>query len=197
MAIATIAMPFIRQEAGSNQPAVMKDGVPEINGTSWLPQTLVYTSGTGVNTVLNPCATGAVLCYGQAPGASKGTNIRPPDHLFGTAVVGANTLAVHFPFDVRDRILEINASHAANFALTGTASGVTWAGGGTGGVALAAGQRYGIMRPTSGTYLNYQFLDVSNVATPLFEIVALAPNQAAGDNNPRLWVKVIPTLIQG
>lgn len=189
-----IRMPFIRMEHGSNSPCVQKDPVPEAGSSVWLAGTLCYTSGTGASTVLNKCASDAVLCYGQSPDAAKGVAatsvlLEPPRALFGLN---------HYCFDVRDRIIEINISNAsASGANIGLTTGVTWAGGGTNGVALAPGQQYGLITPTSGTYLDYQMLDVTDTTNLLFEIVALAPGQATTDNNPRVWVKIIPTKIQG
>lgn len=190
MAIARIAMPEIRMEHGSNSPAVQKDPVTEAGSSSWLAGSLCYTSGTGASTVLNVVATDGVLCYGQSPDSAVGTGLStPPNRLFGTQ---------HYCFDLRDRIIEINvANSSASGAQTGTSSGVTWAGGGTGGVALAPGQQYGLIKPTSGTYEKYQFIDVSDTTNLLFEIVALAPGQSVNDNNPRVWAKIIPTKIQG
>lgn len=117
--------------------------------------------------------------------------LQPPQALFGLN---------HFPFDVRDRFLEINASNAsASGANIGLTTGVTWNGGGTSGVALAPGQQYGLIRLTSGIYAGYQMLDVTNTTQKFFEIVDLSQRgggQSKDDNNPRLIVKVIPTLIQ-
>jgi len=197
MAIAAISMPFIRMEGGNNEPCVQKDAVAEAAAQTWLKDSLVYiVVGAGGVPTLNKVATGGVLVYGQSPDPSVGTGLStPPTKLFGTN---------HFAFDVRDRIIEINIASATagggTGAQIGTANGVTWAGGGTNGVGaggMGPGQQYGIYVPTSGTYNNYQFLDVNNVATPLFEIVSLAPGMGVNDNNPRVWVKIIPTKIQG
>lgn len=196
MAIARITFPFIIQESASNNPAVQKDAVPEAAAQNWLPQSLVFTSGTGSAVVLNVVPTAGTLVYGLSPDGAKGTTspaiaLQPPQALFGLN---------HFPFDLRDRILEINAvSGTAGNAVIGTANGVTWAGGGTNGVALAPGQKYGCFRASAGTYDKIQFLDVNNTtaAQQLFEIVALAPNQAVGDQNPRVWVKIVEDKIQG
>lgn len=192
MAIASkIAMPFIIQEEGSNQPTVQKDAVPE-NGTSqtWLQGAFVYTSGTGASTVLNGLATAGTVIYGQSPDNAIGTGSTVvPNRLFGSN---------HFCFDVLGRVFEINiASATAGQAVIGTTNGVTWAGGGTNGVALAPGQQYGVLVPTTGTYNNYQFLDVNNTTQKLFEIVALPPYSATTDNNARIWVRVISTVTQG
>src|SRR5687768_1997593 len=191
MAIARIGMPEIRQQNGSNEPTVQKDAVPQSGSASWAKNSLVYTNQTGEDVVLDKVATGGVLVYGLAPAASANSErVNPPDSLFGLN---------HFPFDVRDRILEINVVSATDGpTVIGTATGASWDGTkGANDVALAPGQQYGIYVAPSGTYSGYQFLNVNNTATPLFEIVALAPGQAVDDNNPRVWVKIIPTKIQG
>lgn len=193
MAIARIAQPSIYQEHGSNSPAAQKDPITEAASQSFTDGHLLYTSGTGASTVIQKCASDAVLCYGMAARdaytATTGSVVQPPNSIHG---------AKHYPFDVRDRIIEINISNSsASGAQTGTTSGVTWAGGGTGGVALAPGQQYGLITHTSGTYSGQQFLDVSDTTNLLFEIVGLSPNQETTDNNPRVLVKIIPTKIQG
>lgn len=196
MAYIPIKQPFIIAEAGSNQTAVQKDAVPETASSSWLPQSLCYTSGTGASTVLNVCLSAAVLCYGMSPDAARSAGaaspaditLKPPQSLYGLN---------HYPFDLRDRIIEMNiASSSASGATIGLSTAPTWAGG-TPAVALAPGQQYGIVRPTSGTYAGYQLVNIQDTSTKLVEIVALAPGQLTTDYNPRVWVKIIPTLIQG
>lgn len=182
-------MPEIRAE-GLGAVAVQKDAVVEASSQTWLAGALCYTTAALGVVSLNGVISAGTVIYGQSPDSAVGSGAStPPSRLFGLN---------HFCFDVRDRILEINiANTSASGANTGGANGVTWAGGGTSGVALAPGQQYGIVVPTSGTYQGYQFLDVTNTSQKLFEIVALAPNQAITDNNPRVWVKVISTVIQG
>lgn len=191
MAIAAlIAAPYIRQEDGANEPSVQKDPQMEASSQAWIAGALVYTSGTGASVVLNELATAGTLIYGQSPDSAVGSgDTKPPNRLFGL---------LHYCYDVRNRIIEINiASATATSSTIGTTSGVTWAGGGTNGVALAVGQQYGVMNPTSGTYKGVQFLDVNNTTQKLFEIVALPPGVATTDNNPRIWVRAITTILQG
>lgn len=195
--IAQIQMPQIFQESGFFVP-VQKDPVGEAASQSWLAGAFVYTSGTGASVVLNMVPVNGTVIYGQSPDAAIGSGsppvmLKPPQSLFGL---------MHYPFDPRDRIFAVNL-HAggtggtANDAVIGTVNGATWAGGGTGGVALAPGQQYGICVPASGAYVKYQLLDVSNTTNKVFEIVALAPGFATSDANPRVLVKVIPTVLQG
>lgn len=185
-----IAGPIIREESGAGIP-VQKDPVTEASSMAWPKSAFVYTSGTGASVVLNGLATAGTVIYGLAPAAAIGTGkSTPPDALFGLT---------HYPFDVRDRIIEMNISGSQ--ATIGTASGATFAGGGTNGVALAPGQQYGVLVPTSGTYKGIAFVDVSNTTQKVFEIVSIAQNSqyviATTDNNTRVWVKVIASVIQG
>lgn len=192
--IQQIMQPFIREESGGNNPAVQKDPLPEASGltstTGWLPGSFVYTSGTGASVVLNKLGTAGTVVYGQSPDGS--VNTATP--VLPTKLFGLN----HYPFDVRDRIIEINITGSA--ATIGTTNGATYAGGGTNGVALAAGQQYGVVLGT-GSFLNYQLLDVSNTTQKVFEIVGLANTpqnpQTTTDNNPRVLVKVIASVLQG
>lgn len=196
-----IRQPFIRQE-GLGAIAVQKDPVPEnYNGGSnvqaWLKDSFVYTSGTGASVVLNSLATNGTVIYGQAPAAALGSPAAsvPPRHLFG--VGGADNMGLHYPFDVRDRIIEMNLA-STTLASIGTVNGASWAGGGTdSGPAIAAGQQYGVIVPTSGTYNKINFIDVKNTTNKLFEIVALAPGEIATSANSRVWAKVISSVIQG
>lgn len=174
-----------------NGPPVMKNPITEASSQNWFAGSFVYTTGTGASTVLNVVPTAGTLIYGQCPDAAIGTGSSvPPAALFGTQ---------HYPWDPTDCEFEVSITSAANIALTGTTSGVTWAGGGTGGVALAPGQKYGLVRDASGAYNGMQFLDVDNTtaAQALFIIVRLSPNNTTTDNNPRVIVKINPTLIQG
>lgn len=194
MAAIPIAMPSLRAEGPSgNSQTVQKDPVTEANTQAWLAHSFVQTSGTGAAVALQRCASAATAIYGFSVDAAKGTGtaaalLTPPFTLFGL---------LHYCFDPRDRIFEINATNGSASGANIGATGVTYAGGGTGGVALAVGQQYGILTMTSGTYSGYQTLDVTNTTQKVFEIVALAPGQLTTDNNPRLWVKVIASVIQG
>lgn len=188
---AIISGPSIWQGAGYGVE-VMKDPVVEASSQAWPKSSFVYTSGTGASVVLNGLATAGTVIYGLAPAVAVGTGaVTPPNTLFGTT---------HYPFDVRERIIAMNISGSQ--ATIGTTSGATWTGSGTNGVALAAGQQYGVLVPTSGTYKGLGFVDVSNTTQKLFEIVAIFPSTgsatiATSDNNTRVLVKVIPTVIQG
>jgi hypothetical protein len=193
MSLIAVAMPRMAQPPGSNQPFVQRDKVLEGTTQTWLKNSLVQITGTGASVVLQRAASAATVIYGLAPQAAAGSGtadalVVPPAFLFGR---------YHYPFDLRDVILEITATNGSASGANIGANGVTWAGGGTGGVALAPGQQYGLLTMTSGTYDKYQTLDVTNTTQKVFEIVRLAPGMLTSDNNPRLWVKVIPTALQG
>lgn len=205
MAGIAIAMPrIVAGSLSGNSPIMQQPGVMELNAQSWLKSSLVAISGSGANVRLAACADNALLVYGLAPQAAttKGTAagnpvadpaIQPPQSLFGIT---------HYPQNLRGVLLEINICNAAQDGSNiGAGVGVTWDGT-VGGVALAPGQQYGLNVQTSGTYNKYQLLDVSNTVQKLFEIVQLAPTfggvrQAVNDNNPRVWVKLIDSVLQG
>lgn len=202
--IITPAQPRLISPPESFQPMVQKGPYTEASSQTWLAFSLVQLTGTGASVVLQRCAADATAVAGLAPQAAVGTAsnanlLKPPFALFGTS---------HYPFDLRDVILEVTISNASLSGANIGANGVTWAGGGTSGVALAPGQQYGLITLTSGTYSGYQFLDVTETTAKIFEIVALAPwaatntpggrvAQATTDNNPRVWVKMMPASLQG
>lgn len=195
MANIRVYQPRIYAPPGSNQPNVMKAGFPITAAQTWLKNTLVSVVGVGAaQTLSRTVRTG--LVYGLATQAEAGLTT-PPGALFG------NT---HYPFDLRGVILEINATNGAQDSSTIGASGVTWAGGGTGGVALLAGQKYGLNLQTSGASAGIQTLDVTNTtaAQVVFEVIGLAPKfrtdgyqQLVTDANPRLLVKLVDANLQG
>lgn len=178
----------------SGSPFITKEKLKEAASQSWLAGALVQVTGTGASAKLQRCAADATACYGMAPQAARGSGVlTPPDALFRD---------FHYPYDLDDCIIEINASNGSLSGANIGANGVTFAGGGTGGVALAPGQQYGIITLTSGTYSGYQLLDVTETSSKLFEIVRLAPNngsalQTVDDNNPRLWVRILRSALQG
>lgn len=208
MPIELIKNPTIFQEGpSSNSPSVQKDQLPEEGygaiGTgavqAWLANSFVKRTSTGTNVPagtgfnrLARVATGDVVCYGQSPDAAKGSTtaaalLTPPFALFGL---------FHYCFDPRDRIFEVNIGTATDANL-GTNVGVTYNGGGTGGVQLAAGQKYGIRVVAAGIYTGFQILDVANTATLFFEVVGIAPDKLPDNNSSRILAKVIPTILQG
>lgn len=178
--------------AGSNAANVQKNGYPITAAQVWKANTLVVAVGAGAAQTLSRVIKAGVAIYGLAPQAEAG-KLTPPEALFGTT---------HYPFDLRGLYLEINATNGTQNSTTIGGTGVTWAGGGTGGVALLAGQQYGINIQTSGTHDQIQTLDVSNTTQKIFEIVSLVPKvdgvtQLVTDANPRLIVKLIDSILQG
>lgn len=187
---ALIGSPTLWEEHQASVP-VQKDPIIEKASTSWFAGSFVVRTGTDVNVVLEPVITDGVLVYGQSPDAAFGTSAAPtpPTGLFGLS---------HYPFDVRDRIFSINISDSsASGARIGVNTGVNYNGDGTSGVALAPGQQYACIRPTSGTYSGVQFLDVTDTTNKVFEIVGFDPRGKATDASCRVLVKIIPTTIQG
>lgn len=190
---AYIGMPTLWQESGFGVP-VQKEPITEKSATSWLAGSFVVRTGTGASVVLEPVISAGTLIYGQSPdvafmgGLALTVAPTPPTALFGFN---------HYPFDPRDRIFSINIANAsASGATIGVNTGVSYLGDGTNGVALAPGDQYGIVRPTSGAYVGVQFLDVTNTTQKVFEIVGVDPRNIPGCASTRVLVKVIPTVIQ-
>lgn len=205
MAQITPGMPRLYQPPGTNLPFVQKNRLAEAAAQSWLAMSLVQIAASGGNQTLIVAPAAATVVYGLAPSAAAGTGgvLTPPDNLFrGTNPVTGTAAKIHFPFDLRDVILEMTLSNGSLSGANLGANGVTYAGGGTNGVAIVVGAQYGLVTLTSGTYNKYQFVDVQNTTQKVFEIVGLAPSaygvaQTVTDNNPRVLVKVIPAALQG
>lgn len=199
MAIINPAMPRLYAPPGSGAPFVQKGKIAEAAAQTWLASSLVrIAAAVGVQTLEKcPQSTGASsrLVYGLSPDSSIGTGgaTTPPARLFQN---------FHYPYDLRDVILEMTLSNNSLSGANLGANGVTFAGGGTGGVAVAIGRQCGLITLTSGTFNNYQFVDVTDTTNVVFEIVGLAPKafgvkQTVTDNNPRVLVKVLPASLQG
>ena len=213
MAAIPIAQPRILSE-GLGAVSVQKSPLPEKLAAAWNAGNLVFRSGTGASAVLERCLAAAVLVYGLAAASTKqlaaavngSYDPGPPTTLFAPKSVGGNLLPVHYPFDLRDRFLEINITNeSASGAAIGAGTGAAWDGTGTNGVALAPGFFGELLLITSGTYAGYHTFNVgptipasaTQAATHLLEVVRLAAGMGTADNNPRIIVKVIPTKIQG
>lgn len=209
MPIEFVKMPSIFQEGpSSNSPSVQKDpileaGAPDSTGTprgtvqSWLAGSLVQevmiaTAHRRLQRTPGGGAAPATLVYGMSPDAAKVSTtpaslLQPPNALFGLN---------HYCFDVRDRILEINIGTATDANL-GTNVGVTYNGGGTGGVALEPGAKYGLRVVAAGVYTGIQILNVADTTNLVLEVVGIAPDKNPDNNSSRIMAKVIPTVIQG
>lgn len=139
--------------------------------------------------VLVAVATDGVLLYGWMPDSSHLATDIPPTALFGEN---------HWPFSPVEAEFEINvAALSANAPVTG-ASAKTIADVVLGGV-------YAIATATSGVYAGFQFLDPTDTTNTLFQVTAIpgltdplmVPSfGVAGDYNPRVRVKIIPSKIQ-
>lgn len=187
-----IGNPTLWQEHGPEVP-VQRDPLVEKAATSWFAGSFVVRTGTDVNVVMEPVISAGVSIWGFCPDAafSAGATISaptPPTGLFGLS---------HYVFEASDRIYSMNISDSsATGARIGLNTGVNYQGDGTSGVALAPGQQYGMVRPTSGTYKDVQFIDVTNTTQKLFTIVGLDPRSKITDATCRVLVKVIGTVIQ-
>lgn len=126
-------------------------------------------------------ATGDVVCYGYVFDASKAAGLTPPEAFFGQN---------HYVCHPEDVVFEINAAAFSTNTATIGSSGVTWTGG-----SIAVGNRYGIGMADNSGYEGVHMLNTSDTTNDFFEVIALAPNQAVTDNNPRLLVKILKSII--
>lgn len=192
---AFIGQPTIWQEQGPELP-VQKETLPEKTAATiafWLAGSFVVSTGTGVSVVLEGVLTAGTLIYGFCPDAALSNGVAIATPTPPTALFGFN----HSCFDPRDRVFSMNLANASAAGATiGLNTGVNYIGDGTNGVAIAPGQQYGIVRPTSGTYNQVQFVDVTNTTQKVFEIVGPDPRGKTTDASCRVLVKVIPTVIQ-
>lgn len=193
---ALIGQPAIWQEQGPELP-VQKDAIAEKTAAiiaSWLQSSFVVRTGVAPAVVLEACLSAATLIYGMSPDAAFSAGVAIPTPVPPVGLFGFN----HYPFDPRDRIFSMNiADGSASGATIGLVTGPSYNGDGTAAVPLAPGLQFGIVRPTSGTYKDFQFVDVSNTTQKVFEIVGPDPRGRQTDANCRVLVKVIPTVIQG
>lgn len=189
---AFIGQPTLWQEHAPEVPS-QREPLIEKAATSWLAGSFVVRTGTDVNVVLEPVISAGTSIYGFCVDAafSAGNTVSaptPPTGLFGLS---------HYPFDVNERIYSINISDSsASGARIGINTGVNYNGDGTSGVALAPGAQYGLVRPTSGTYKDVQFLDVTNTTQKIFTIIGIDPRGKATDASCRVLVKIVGTAIQ-
>lgn len=184
----TITSPIIVAESNTTQT---RGRLLEAAGQSWVGNTLVQIAGSGVATTIQRAAAAATVLAGLVT-----TNA------FGTASVPMPPQALtqskdHLVSTLKDAILEISVTDASASGANNGATGVTWAGGGTNGVALAVGQQYGLLLITSGVSNNIQTLNVQNTTQKVFEIVGIKPGVSLTEPNPRVLVKVIASAIQG
>lgn len=182
MALIPISMPRIYSEFGGVNMTVQKGPISD-GSNSFLALSLVKLASG----LLAAVASTDVTCYGQTPDASKASTDVPPAALFGQN---------HYVFDLKGRIIAVSITDAT-FRVGATGPSYDGTGGTTTGVALAPGQRYGILRATTGTYDQYQFLNIEDTTNDFFEIVGPFPDtrQAVTDNNPRVLVKILDSVL--
>lgn len=168
-------MPAIYQYHGASNRCVQKPPLGD-GSNSFIKSSLVYISSG----VLAAVATDGVLVYGMSPDGSHTSGQKFPE--------GAPFGELHYPFDLNDVVLQIQVTDGS---ATFGSGGPTWT-----GASLAVGNKYALIRPTSGSQSGMQFLDSSDTTNTLFEVVGLHPQSATDDKNPLVLVKVLPTKIQ-
>ncbi len=167
-----------------------KGRVLEAASQSWVGPTLVQFTGTGGAPTIQRAAAAATVLAGLVTTSAFGSAALP---LPPAALTGEKN---HLLRTLKDAILEISVTDSSASGANIGASGVTWSGAGTNGVALAPGQQYGILLITSGANANIQTLNVQNTTQKVFEIVAIKPGVSVTEPNPRVLVRVIPSAIQ-
>lgn len=149
---------------------------PQPNGATAFLQRSFVKLASGV---LTPCVSADTSCFGQAPGPSHDSTDLPPVSLHTN---------MHWVFDPKDAIFIVNITDATGHV--GEANGAPQLS------EVVIGTSYNILRPTSGTYVGYQFLNVDLSAAPFFKVVGIYPNQALTDFNGLVLVKIVETIIQ-
>lgn len=177
-----LKMPELVRQVGNLM--TQRPVAPDSTNTFKANALVVLTAG-----VLTLVATGEVLVYGAVPDKSNAAGLILPDAFFGEN---------HWVFSPVECEFEINvAALSANEPVIG-ASAKTLAD-------VVLGAKYGIATATAGIYAGMQFLDPTNTTNLLFQVTALPgltdPTYlpsfgVAGDYNPRVRVKLVPSTIQ-
>lgn len=149
----------------------------------WIAGGTIVTITSGL---LNPVVTDGVLACGYCIEASAATAAASPP-------ATRHDPHIHWPFNVRDCLFLVNITDASgNIGAANSAPQLS---------AIAIGERYAMLRPTSGTYAKYQFLDSSDTTNDFWEVVAKPAlvdgiANVAATYNGLVIAKIIPSLIQ-
>lgn len=177
MANIPVQMPYLQRQVGN----LNTQKSPVSNGSNtFLAGSFVQVNASG-EIQATPTSSSTALTtkvYGWVGEKSTASTDIPPVAFFG---------AKHYPFDPTGATFEISVTDGSANVATGTPS-IT-------GLSLVVGGSYGLIRPTTGDYTGYQFLNGADTTNPVVQIVSLGDN-AATDLNPRVRVKVLATSIQ-
>lgn len=171
----SIRPPFL--ERRKDNLHITKGPLADDGTTVFNARSFVFANGSNL---LVPVLTAGVVCMGwSADGNHLATPTpRPPDALYGN---------LHWVFDPRDAQFSIN--------ITNNAATI-----GAGAPALSSiliGEKYGIIRPTTGAATGIQMLNQQDTTNDFFRVVAIYPGQASTDLNGIVLVELIDAVIQG
>lgn len=136
------------------------------------------------NALVAVASAGVVACGFVQDAAKSSSAINPPDAPFGDR---------HYPMSLVGQIFAISVVDATGNV--GEANGAPQLS------EVSLGTSYGILRPTSGDYSGYQFLNVDNTTNLFFQVVEKPTSwngiaQDANTYNPIVFAQVIQTIIQ-
>lgn len=123
-----------------------------------------------VGGLLVPCATGNVVCFGQAPGPSHAATDLPPVSLYGN---------MHWVFNPRHAQFIVN--------ITDGSGNIGQAAGAPQLSSVVVGTAYGLYTNGSGL----QMLNIADTTNKFFRVVAIYPGQALADYNGLVLVEVV------
>lgn len=176
MANIPIRMPFM--ERRKDQLHIAKQPLADDGTTAFFARSFVVASAANP-ALLTPVLTAGVLCYGWSPDGNHlaTPTPRPPDALYGN---------VHWPFDPRDAQFVINITNNAATIGAGAPALST----------ILIGEKYGIIRPTTGVATGFQLLNQQDTTNDFFRVVGIYPGQALTDLNGLVLVELIDAVIQ-
>lgn len=184
MADRAIIMPRLFQRLGNNRFETVggATGFADNHGSApFLAGSIVVLTSA----LLNPVVTDGVLAAAWAPHASVSSSTpTPPYDIRGNR---------HYPISLKDMLFLISVTDASGNV--GQANGAPQLS------EVTIGEHYAIRRPTSGTYSQYQMLDVDDTTNDLFTVVD-KPSMVDGEAqtsatyNPIVLVKIKDGLLQ-
>lgn len=163
MADSPILMPYPRRREQNMMNAISsEDGFPNGNSNTFLPRSFVKLSSGNIVAVV----TGDIQAFGFVLDASITTAqaaLKSPYYRFGDAHWPLSLVGMHFLINISD-----------NSGNVGQANGAPQLS------EVVVGGTYGIVRPTSGDYEQYQMLNVDDTTNTLFRVIDI-PDDALGN----------------
>lgn len=177
-----IIRPRIVYRVGNNRQELIGGEMGISDGASVFPVNTFVVLTAGI--LVAVASAGAAAC-GFCQDASKATTaIDPPTQFFGDK---------HFPINLKGMVFAISVTDATGHV--GEADGAPQLS------EVTIGEKYGLLRLTSGTYDGYQFLNVDDTTADFFEVVEKPTTfdgigQLATAYNPIVFVRILDSAIQ-